>query len=108
MHGDDDFEDQKNKELDKRFPGARNKVNHAARSLQHQERQQEMSEDAKRAPAAFPVDFEFWLDFRFKYFQMFVDPACGHAAQFAVNQSQVGKNRQGKTYQRNTQRVKPA
>jgi hypothetical protein len=67
-----------------------------------------MAEDAKRAAAALAPDFQFRFDFRFKNFQMLVDAARGHAAELAVNQSQVGKNRQGKAYQHDTQRIEPA
>ena len=107
MHRDDDFEHKKDAELNERLPGTRNEVHHAARRLQHQESQPEVPDDPKRASAALAVDLEFWLDLRFKDFQMLVNAARRHAAQFAVNQGQVGENRQGKTDQHNAQGVEP-
>ena len=71
-----------------------NEVNDAARRFQHDKRQPEMPEDTECAAAAAAIDFEFRLDFRFKNFQVFVDAPRGHAAEFAVDQRQVGKDRQ--------------
>jgi hypothetical protein len=61
-----------------------------------------MAENTKRAAAALPLDLQLRFDFRFKDFQMFVDAARGHAAQFAVDQRQVGKNGQRQSHQDNT------
>src|SRR2546427_753695 len=72
VHGDDDFERQKNAELHERLPGPRNEVHDAARRLQHQERQQEVPEDSEGPPAAAAVDFQLGLDLLFKNFEIFV------------------------------------
>ena len=94
MHRENHFEHDENGNLHKRFPVAVNEIHHAARGFQHQKCQPEMAEDSKRAAAALPPDSQLRFDFRFENIQMFVDAAGGHAAEFAVDQSQVGKNGQ--------------
>ena len=96
MHGTTTSSDEKNPELDERFPGAGDEVNDAARGLQHEEGKPEMSEDTERPAAAAAIDFEFVLDFCFENFQVSVHAAGGHASEFAIDQSQIGKNRQAR------------
>jgi len=64
-------------------------------------------EDSECPPAAAAIDLQLWLDLRFKNFQMLVDAPRSHAAQFAVNQRQVGENGQGKSYQHDAEHVEP-
>jgi len=61
-----------------------------------------MPEDAKGAASALPLDFQLRFNFRFENLQMFVDAARGHAAQFSVDQSEVGKNGQRQSDEDNT------
>src|SRR5260370_32678859 len=105
MHGEDDFEHYKNAKLDERFPRSRDEIHHAARRLQHQKRQPEVPQDSESSPAAAAIDFQLWLDLRFEDFQVLMDAAGSHAAEFAVNQGQVGENGKVETYQHTAQSV---
>jgi hypothetical protein len=67
-----------------------------------------MAQNAEGAPAAAPVNFQLGLDLRFENVEMPVDAASGHAAQFAVDQRQVGKNRQRKSDKNDTECIEPA
>jgi len=61
-----------------------------------------MAEDAERAPTALAPDFQLRLDFCLEDVQVFVDAAGGHAAEFAVDQSEVGKDGQRQSHQDDT------
>ena len=102
MHRKDHFEHDEDSDLHEGLPGASDEIHDPSRCLQHQERQPEMAEDAKRAAATLALDFQLRFDFRFEDFQMFVNAARGHTAEFAVDQSEVGKNRQRQSNQNNT------
>jgi hypothetical protein len=67
-----------------------------AGSFKDQEGQPEMAEDAKRPATTAAIDVQLALDFGFEYFQVLVDAAGSHAAEFTVNQREVGKNGQAK------------
>ena len=108
MHREDHFQHDKNGDLNEGLPRAGNEVHHASRGLQHQKGQHEMSQDTKRPSAAAAIDSQFCFNFRFENIQVLVDAARAHAPQFAIDQSQIGKNGQGKPHQHDTQRVEPA
>jgi hypothetical protein len=55
-----------------------------------------VAQDTKRPASAAAIDVQFGLDFGFEYFEVFVDAAGGHAAEFSINQGEVGKNGQAK------------
>ena len=94
VHQDDDFEREENAELDERFPCAGNEINDAARGFENEKREPEVAEDAERAAAAAAIDFELGLDFVFKDFEVRVNAASSHAAEFAVDQREIRKNGQ--------------
>src|SRR4029077_7390286 len=68
-------------------------------------RQPEVPDDAKRAAAAAPVNFQFRFDFRFEDFKVFVDTPGGHTAKLAIDQRKVGKYRQAQRQQHGAERV---
>src|SRR6266436_2553617 len=105
MHQNHDFQSQEDDEFQKRFPPPRHEIDHASRGFQYQECQPEVPDDAKRAAAAAPVDFELRLNFRFEDFQVFVDTPGGHAAKLAIDQREVGKYRQAQRQQHGAERV---
>ena len=107
VHQDDDFQGEKNTELDERFPGAGNEIDDAARGFQNEKGEPEMAEDTERAAAAAAIDFELWLDFGFEDFEVRVDAAGGHAAEFAIDQRQIGKDRQAQGEQHRADCVRP-
>src|SRR5216684_4393014 len=108
VHGEDHFEHDEDRDLHKGFPGAMNEVHDAPRRFQYEKRKPEVAEDAERAPAALAPDFQLRFDFRLEDVQVFVNAPGGHAAKFAVDQSEVGKDGQRQSHQDDTQRVEPA
>ena len=107
VHCENHFQNHEHAEFDKRFPGTLREIHHAARRFQNKESQPEMPNDAERASAAAPVDFQLGFDLRFENIQMFVDAPRGHASQFSVDQCEVGKNRQRKSDQEHAEHIHP-
>src|SRR5215469_14500494 len=107
MHGNHNFKAQENQKLQTRFPAIRHHVDNGSRGLQNHEGQPEMAQDAERPAAALSADSQLWLDFCFENFEMLMNTAGCHAAKLAVNEREIGKDRQTKRQHKNTANVCP-
>jgi len=107
VHRNDDFEGDEDAQLDEGFPSARDEIKNAARGFENKKREPEVAEDTKCAARATAIDFQLGFDFGFKNVEMLVNGTSGHAAEFAINEREVGKDRQKERKENNADDVKP-